>query len=204
MTKNPGLLSLILTALLLAQWAAAAPAPTPSPADKPNQDASAPDKDASAAPEAKAPEAPKAAAPKPAAVEAAPKAPEAAKELTPCAKSLTPLAESYKKAYDGMQKWIAQVDDKTSAVNAKIDKLQEQIQQNEASITKLKLEGGKQAAARGRELDKENKRLWTALSAARKEKSALCSGFSRDTAAMVKLNSADINEKLQGSKAEMK
>ena len=128
-------------------------------------------------------------------------APAPAKELTPCAKSLVPLADSYKKAYEEMTKWIGDVDAKTLEVSGRIAKTQEQIQQNEAAITKAKLDGDD---AKGRDLGRDNKQLWNDLTAARKEKSALCSGFAREAAQKVKEFSTDAAEKLQQAKSSMK
>jgi len=128
-------------------------------------------------------------------------APEAAKELSLCAKALVPVAESYKKAYDDMQKWIAEVDARTAAGNEKIVKVQEQIQQNETASTKAKLDGDD---AKVKELSKANKQLWADLEAAKKGQSAACSGIDKEAAQRVKQYAAETNTALEECKARMK
>ena len=154
--------------------------------------------------EAVKPEAPKeeavkeeAAAP---AIEALPVA-APAKELSSCAKSFVPLADSYKKAYDDMEKWIAQIDAQTSAAGGKSMKLQEQIQQNETAITKAKFD---KDDAKVKSLTKDNKQLWTDFNAAKKDQDKICGGFSKEASDRAKQNSDAINKALADLKAQGK
>ncbi len=202
MSKNQRLMTLLFASSLGLSPIAAAQ--EPAPASTEDTGLIAPESEApkvNTPTEAIEPATAKPAAPKAAAAKTEPAKPEPVKELTPCAKALTPLADSYKKAYEDMQKWIANVDAQTTAVNDKIEKIQDQIQQNEAAITKAKLAGDNQAA---RDLAKDNKQLWADLNASKKEKVLLCSGFARETAQKVKEYSTDIAEKLQQTKSQMK
>lgn len=157
-----------------------------------------------AAPEAAAEAAPaKEEAAKPAAKAAPEAAPAAApaKELSSCAKSFVPLSDSYKKAYDDMQKWIAQIDTQTAAAGEKVQKLQAQITENETAATKAKLDGD---GKKGKELAKENKQLWTDFNAAKKSEAATCSGFAKEAADRVKQNTDVANKALEALKAQTK
>lgn len=153
-------------------------------------------------PAKQAAEAPAKEAPAEAAKEAAKEAaPEAAKDLSPCAKALVPLAESYKKAYEELQKWIADVHAKTSEAGDKVRKIQEQIQQNETAITKAKLDGDD---AKAKELTKANKQLWNDLETAKKGQASVCSGFPKEAAQRVKQYTEDSEAKLDECKSQMK
>ncbi|MFA6093124.1 MAG: hypothetical protein WCU88_08370 [Elusimicrobiota bacterium] len=140
----------------------------------------------------KAPEAP-VAAPKPA----------AKKAMTGCAQCVKPLLDSYKEAVADMEKWTRDVDAQTAAAEDAVKQLQEQIQENEAAITKLKLENSKDAKTRSKELAKENKRLWSELEAARKAKAALCKQFARDASQKVREYSTDISAQLKTVQTQM-
>jgi outer membrane biosynthesis protein TonB len=196
---------------------AEAPAAKPEPKAAPKPEAKAeaeapaakPEPKAAPKPEAK-PEA-KAEAETPAvkpAAKAAPK-PETAKiepvkELNSCAKVFVPLADTYKKEYEEMQRWILTIDAETANVSAHISRIQDDIQKNEAAITKLKLAGGREGSEEGRELAKSNKQLWADLSAARKERTALNKGFAREAIQRAKNNQAEIIGKLEDIKAQAK
>ena len=171
-----------------------APAPKPAPKAAPKREAKA---EAPAKLEPKPQPIVETPAPK---TEIAAKA-EAPKELTPCAKIFVPLADTYKKAYEEMQKWIAGVDEKTAAASARVDKIQEHIQQNEGAITKAKLAGddNKENA-----LSKDNKQLWSELTSAKKDRSATCSGYAREAIQKAKHFQVDILEKLEACKAQAK
>lgn len=193
-----GLASAFGLALVLALTApAAAEEPAPPAKEEPAKEAPAPAEPAAAAPakEEPAKEAPVAAAPAAAAPAEAPK------ELGACAKSLAPLADSYKKAYDDLQKWIASVDSQTTAADANIKKMQDQIQQNEAAITKAKIDGDDKKA---KDLEKQNKTLWSDLNAAKKTQSTTCSGFTKEAEQRVKQYEADIEAKLKAFAAAAK
>lgn len=177
-----------------------APKSEPKAAPKPEAKAETP---AKTEPEAEAPvakPAPKA-EPKP---EMAPKPVEPAKELTPCAKAFVPLADNYKKAYDELQIWIRHIDAQTAGASAAISRIQGEIEKNEAAITKLKIEGGSESSEKGRELAKDNKKLWADLSASRKERAALCEGFTREAIQRAKRYQVEIIETLEGIKAQTK
>lgn len=164
--------------------------------------AAAPAAAAAAAPAAAAAAAPAAAAAAaPAAAAAAAAAPPAKKELSSCAKSFSPLADSYKAAYDGMQKWIGQIDTETSAASDKVAKLQKQISDNEAEITKAKLAGD---SSKAKSIDKTNKQLWTDLNASKKSLSTMCSGYGKQAAERVKQYEAASDKALADLKAQSK
>ena len=127
--------------------------------------------------------------------------PPPAKELSACAKAFVPLADSYKKAYDDMQKWIAQVDAQTSAAGDKTKKLQDQIQANETALTSAKLA---KDDAKVKSLTKENKQLWTDFNEAKKAQDKSCSGFSKDVSDRVKQENDAINKALADVKAQAK
>jgi hypothetical protein len=135
------------------------------------------------------------------AAEAAPAPAAPAKELSSCAKSFVPLADSYKSAYDDMQKWIGQIDAQTAAASDKAQKLQTQIQQNETAITQAKLDKNDSKA---KSLQKENKKLWDDFNAAKKELSAMCSGFAKEASARVKQYADASNKALDAMKAQAK
>ncbi len=128
-------------------------------------------------------------------------APAPAKELSACAKALVPLAESYKKAYEELQKWIAEVDSKTGAANQNVVKIQEQIKENETAITKAKLDGDD---AKGKELTKANKQLWGELETAKKGQTESCSGLPKEASQRVKQYGDEIEAKVGECKAQLK
>lgn len=171
-----------------------APAPKPAPKAAP---------EAKAEPEAEAPAAKPAAkaAPKPEAVK---KPVETVKELNSFAKTFVPLADAYKKAYEEMQRWILDIDARTAGVAANISRIQDDIQKNEAAITKMKIAGGSERSEEGRGLAKENKRLWDDLSAARKERAALSKDIIHEAIQRAKGNQVDIIGKLEDIKAQAK
>ena len=177
--------------------AAAAPAPAAAPDAA---EAAKPAAAAAAAPPAE-PVKPTAEAAKPAAEAAKPAAPPAAKELTACAKSFQPLADSYKKAYDDMQNWIAQIDAQTSAANDNVVKLQTQIKDNDAASVKAKAAGDN---AKVKEIDKQNKQLKSQLTAANKTLASACSGFGKEASDHTKQNEAAIDKALADVKAATK
>ncbi|MFA6028346.1 MAG: hypothetical protein WC969_00695 [Elusimicrobiota bacterium] len=158
------------------------------------------------APKVEAPkvEIPKAEAPKtePVAAAPAPK-PVKAKVLTECAACLTPLIDGYKGVLADLEKWTAEVDAQTAAAEESFQKLQKGISDNEVAITKAKLEGGKANKERVKELNKQNKTLWSELEAARKAKAALCKQFGRDASQKVREYNASIQEKLKESQSRM-
>jgi hypothetical protein len=198
----------------------AAPAPKAEP--KPEAKAEAPAKTEPAAEAPVAKPAPKAApkpevkAEAPAKTEPAAEAPVAkpapkpetakkpTKELNASAKIFLPLADNYKKAYDELQLWIMNIDAQTAAVSAQISRIQDDIQKNEAAITKLKIQGGGESSEEGRALAKDNKQLWADLSAARKERSALTKGFAKEAIQRAKGYQMEIIEKLEDIKAQAK
>ena len=177
-------LHLLVVALCLGLAAPAVAQETPPPAKE------APAKPAAAAPAKEAPPAP-----------AAKAAPETPKELSFCAKALVPLAESYKKAYEDLQKWIAEVDAKTAAGNEKVQKIQQQIQANETAITQAKLDGDD---AKGKERTKANKQLWSDLEDAKKSQTQSCSPLSKEAAERVKRYEAASEAALDQCKAQLK
>lgn len=123
------------------------------------------------------------------------------KELSVCAKALVPLADSYKSAYEDLQKWIADVDEKTAAASDKVTKIQAQIQANETAITKAKLDGDD---AKAKELGKANKQLWSDLEEAKKGASQACSNLSKEAAERVKKYEAASDAALDECKARLK
>ena len=195
-------------------------APAPKAEPKPEAKAEAPAKAEAESPPAKpAPKAapkPEAKAEAPAKTEPAAEAPAAkpapkpetaqkpAKELNASAKIFVPLADNYKKAYDELQLWILSIDAQTAAVSAQISRIQDDIQKNEAAITKLKIQGGGESSEEGRQLAKDNKQLWADLSAARKERSALSKGFAKEAIQRAKSYQMEIIEKLEDIKAQAK
>lgn len=174
--------------------------PEAKSAPKPDAKAEAP---AKAAPEAEPPVARPAAKaePKP---EPAKKPVEPAKELNPSAKIFVPLADTYKKAYEDMLMWIRSIDAETAEISTRIARIQEDIQKNEAAITKLKIDSGGESSDEGRALAKDTKQLWADLSAARKERTALSKGFMREANSRAKSYQAEVIEKLEDIKAQPK
>ena len=152
---------------------------------------------------APAPAAEAAAKPAEEAAPAAKAAPEAApaKEMSACAKSFAPLADSYKSAYDDMQKWIGQIDTQTSSANANVQKLQAQIQQNEAAATQAKLD---KDSAKVKDLQKENKKLWDEFNAAKKSQTEACAKFVKEAPQRVKQYADAANKALDALKAQSK
>ena len=173
---------------------AAAPvaAPTAVPAAAP---VVAPAAAPAAAPTATAP------ASVPAAVPAAAPKPVAPPPLSPCAQSLQPLAESYKKSYDDMQKWIAQVNTETSAASEKVQKLQAQIKANEEAIAKAKAGDD---SSKAKEITKQNKGLSKDLEAAKKAETAASDPVAKMAADRVKQYEADADKALADLKARSK
>jgi hypothetical protein len=170
-----------------AEAAAAAPAASPAPEASPAPAAAA------AAAHAKEP------TPAPTAVPV--HVAEPPKELSACAKSFVPLADTYATAYDDMKKWIGEIDTKTAATSENAQKMQTQIQENEAAITKAKFDRDN---AKAKELQKENKTLWDSFNAAKKEASAQCSQYSKDAAARVKQYADATAKALETMKAQAK
>ena len=134
------------------------------------------------------------------AAKAAPAA-EPAKELSGCAKSFVPLADSYKSAYDDMQKWINQIDTETSTAGANVQKVQTQVQENEAATTQAKLAKDN---AKVKDLQKENKKLWDQLNAAKKSQSDACAKFVKEAPQRVKQYADAANKALDALKAQSK
>lgn len=185
-----------------AQAAVPAPAPVPAPAAAPAPVAApavAPAPAAAIVEPAKPVEPPaKKETPAPAAAPVA-----APAKLTGCADCVKPLVEGYKGILTDLEKWIAEVNTQTAAAEETVQKLNQQIKENEAAITKLKLEDGKDAKNRAKELSRENKRLWGELEAARKAKAALCKQFSREASQKVRQYNTDISENLKAVQAQM-
>ena len=126
------------------------------------------------------------------------------KELTPCAKCLLPLADTYKKAQEEMTSWITEVDLQTKAVNEKVADLEAQIEKNEAQLTKLKLEDTNMSRLKSKEVQKENKALWADLTAARKERDALCAEFAKEATLRVDRYASEAKDRLKQAKSEMR
>jgi hypothetical protein len=162
------------------------------------QEAPPPVKEEPAKPAAPVAETPAKEAPPAPAAKAAPEAPA---EHSFCAKALVPLAESYKKAYDDLQKWIAEIDSKYAAVADKVLGIQKQIQANETAITKAKLDGD---GTKEKELTKANKQLWTDLEDAKKNQSEACGDLCKQASKRVEQYSNDIESKLDQCKAQLK
>jgi hypothetical protein len=140
-----------------------------------------------------------AAAPAAAAEPAAAAAP--AKELSGCAKAFVPLADTYKSAYDDMQKWIAQIDTETAAAGAQVQKAQAAVQANETATTQAKLAND---SAKTKELQKENKKLWDVLNAAKKSQSDACAKFVKEAPQRVKQYTDVTNKALDALKSQAK
>ncbi len=134
---------------------------------------------------------------------AAPKAEEAG-QLSLSAQSLAPLAEGYKKAYESLELWIKEVSAQTKAADDKITGINVKIQDNEGTATKLKLESEKANKVRIKELNKENKTLWTDLKMARKDKSVLSASLSKTAAAKVAEFAMDIKLRLKDVQIKLK
>ena len=136
---------------------------------------------------------------KPAAAEA-PKAsclvPGPAAESIGCAGAYQKVSEGFLDGYKAMDAWVGQASGQVSASAEKVEKIEDQIKDNESSVTKLKLDRSKDAKLKLKELDKANKALWRELEAARKEQDALCKGFTRAAAAKVKELVADVTKRL--------
>lgn len=211
--KNTMLAAAILTFLLAMTRIAAAENSAPAdPAIKPPTQSELPgvaapeakvEAPAKADPVAEAPAAKPApkAEPKPETVK---KPAEPVKELNSFAKTFLPLADAYKRAYEETQRWILDIDAQTGSVSTQISRIQDDIQKNEAAITKMKIAGGSERSEEGRELAKANKQFWADLSAARKERAALTKGFMREAIQRAKSNQIDIIEKLESIKAQAK
>lgn len=139
------------------------------------------------------------AAPAAAAPAAAPAKEEPPKELSSCAKTFVPLADSYKSSYDDMQKWIAQIDKDTAAASANLQKIQDQIKDNETATTQAKLSGDN---AKAKDLQKANKKLWDDFNTAKKGVSDKCSQYVKEASQRVKQYSDAANKALEGLKAK--
>ena len=193
MKRRIGLLVFsVALALPFASFAQEPPAKEEPPKEEPAKEAPAKEEGAKPASEA---------APVPAAAPAAAAAPEAPPALSACAQSLQPIADSYKKAYDDMQKWIAQVNTQTSAANESVQKLQTQIKANEDALTKAKLDGD---TSKTKELTKQTKELWTELDNAKKSAASACSPVEKEASDRVKQYGDATDKALSDFKAQSK
>ncbi|HAM36132.1 MAG TPA: hypothetical protein DEB40_02620 [Elusimicrobia bacterium] len=125
---------------------------------------------------------------------AAKKEPE--KALATCAQHLTPLADGYRQAYERMRQWMREISDRTTAADEKVKSIQTKIQDNEATITKLKVEAPKANKSRIKDLSRDNKQLWKDLEAAKKETVALRRSVSKTLNQKVKETSDEIKGRL--------
>ena len=118
------------------------------------------------------------------------------RKLEGCSASFQTLADGYREAHERMQKWVYEASDQAAAVAKREAVLQEKIQQNEAAMTRLKLEWSKEAKAKLKELARENKELWRELEGVRKERKVLCRGLYTAAEQKVKELSAQMKERL--------
>ncbi len=164
----------------------------PGMEERPKQAAETPVQEAEKKPAQEAPEgAPReqqAACPEPAKPEE--------RKLEGCSARFQSLADEYREAQESMQKWVYEASDQAAAVARRESVLQEKIQQNEAAMTRLKLEWSKEAKAKLKELGKENKELWRELEGVRKERKALCRALYAAAEQKVKDLSAQMKERL--------
>ena len=121
-----------------------------------------------------------------------------AKEMSACAKTYSPLVDSYAKAHADMDAWVKKVDADTSAASEKTAKMQAQIQENEAAITKAKID---KDDAKAKSLAKANKQIWADFNTAKKAQDKACAGFAKEAADHVKQNDDAINQALAAVKA---
>lgn len=119
-----------------------------------------------------------------------------AAETVGCAGAYQKVSDGFLEGYKAMDAWVASASGQVSASAEKVEKIEDQIKENESSVTKLKLERSKEAKLKLKELDKANKVLWKELDAARREQDALCKGFSRAASAKVKELVADVTKRL--------
>jgi hypothetical protein len=124
--------------------------------------------------------------------------------LVGCVQNLQAVTDAYKAAYEGFKKWTEESSAHVSDLQAKSDEMRKKIQENEASITQLKLDGSKAAKAKLKELEKENKGLWKVNEGIEKQKKALCGEISKATALKVKEFGRTIGESLSSAQAGMK
>jgi len=82
-----------------------------------------------------------------------------------------------------MQKWISEIDAATAAASQKVVGLQKQIQENEAAITQAKLD---KQDAKAKDLNKQNKQLWSDLNAAKKSMAETTSKYVKSAPDRVK------------------
>lgn len=119
-----------------------------------------------------------------------------ATEAVGCAGAYQKVSDGFLEGYKAMDAWVASASGQVSASAEKVEKIEDQIKENESSVTKLKLDRSKDAKLKLKELDKANKALWRELEAARREQDALCKGFSRSSATKVKELVADVTKRL--------
>lgn len=119
-----------------------------------------------------------------------------AAESVGCAGAYQKVSDGFLEGYKAMDAWVASASGQVSASAEKVGKIEDQIKENESSVTKLKLDRSKDAKLKLKELDKANKVLWRELEAARREQDALCKGFTRAAAAKVKELLADVTKRL--------
>ena len=113
-------------------------------------------------------------------------------------------AGAYKKVTDGFVEgtkawdaWVAQAASQVDAAADKVAKAEDAIKDNEAAITKLKLERSKDAKLKLAELNKANKQLWKDHETASREQDVLCKGFSKAASMKLKELLADLTKRLQ-------
>jgi len=128
---------------------------------------------------------------------------EQVKPLSSSAQQLAPLAESYRQAYEAVQRWMRNVSDQSAIADGKIRQIQGKITENEASITRLKLESARENKSRISDLNKQNKELWKELEAAKRDKAEFCSSLSKTAAQKVREFSDDIKAKLKAVQAQL-
>ncbi len=118
------------------------------------------------------------------------------RKLEGCSARFQTLADGYREAHESMRKWVYEASDQAAAVARRESVLQEKIQQNEAAMTRLKLEWSKEAKAKLKELARENKELWRELEGVRKERKVLCRALYTAAEQKVKELSAQMKERL--------
>lgn len=117
-------------------------------------------------------------------------------ETVGCAGAYQKVSDGFLDGYKAMDAWVGSASAQVSASADKVGKIEDQIKENESSVTGLKLQRSKEAKLKLKELDKANRALWKELDAARREQDALCRGFSRAAAAKVKELTLDVSKRL--------
>jgi hypothetical protein len=121
--------------------------------------------------------------------------------MSASAKTFVPLADSYKRAYDDMQKWISEIDAKTSAASEKSSKIEAQMKANDAAIATATAAKDKSKA---KDLQKENKKLADELTASKKELATISSSYTKQASDRVKSYNEASGKALADLKAQGK